>query len=135
MKRFNVVVPRDDGGVEVHPMKEWLRRNPEHLPTGIDFTASNSHRLRDILKRQGWRVEELQNEVRLFAPGSGSAAGVLGESEDAETDTGLAFGLEAQLRDFIAHNLPNIHVGGARCVCTLIPRVATVSSTQPMSAS
>lgn len=32
MKRFNVVIPRDDGGVEIYPMKEWLRQHPEHAP-------------------------------------------------------------------------------------------------------
>jgi hypothetical protein len=62
LKRFNIVVTRDDGGVEVHPMKEWLRRNPEHLPA--DPGDWNSHQLRAMLKRRGWRVEELQDEVR-----------------------------------------------------------------------
>jgi hypothetical protein len=115
LKRFNIVVSREDGGVEVHPMKEWLRRNPGHLPPGADPGDYNSHQVRAMLKRRGWRIEELQDEVRLLAPGSASASAVqavLGGSEDEDTDTGLAFGLEAQLRDFIAHNLPNIRIGG-----------------------
>jgi hypothetical protein len=28
MKRFNVVFSKDDGGIEVHRMKEWLRQHP-----------------------------------------------------------------------------------------------------------
>ena len=36
MQRFNIVVARPDGGVEVYPMKEWLRQHPQHIPPGLD---------------------------------------------------------------------------------------------------
>lgn len=116
-KRFNVVVARNDGGVEFHPMKEWLRRNSSYLPSPGEVGSKTSHQLRGILKRQGWRVEELDDEVRLFAPETtptSTVQAVLGESEfDADApDEALAFGLEAQLRDFLAHNIRNIRVGG-----------------------
>ena len=35
MKRFNVLIPKEDGGVEVYPMKEWLRQHPEPFPPGL----------------------------------------------------------------------------------------------------
>jgi RecB family endonuclease NucS len=116
-KRFNVVVARDDGVVEFHAMKEWLRRNPNHLPMPNDASSKTSRQLLGLLKRQGWRADELEDEVRLFVPGSAPAQAiqaVLGESEtdDEVSDAALAFGLEAQLRDFIAHNIRNIPVGG-----------------------
>ena len=115
-RRFNVVVVRADGGVEVHPLKEWLRLHPEQLPPGMDATRSTSHQLQHALRKRGWSVEELPNEVRLMLPGDAAHVvvdAVLGAAEEeAEGDVGVAFGLEAQLRDFIAHNLARITVGG-----------------------
>ena len=32
VQRHNVVIPREDGGVEVHPLKEWLRQHSDILP-------------------------------------------------------------------------------------------------------
>jgi hypothetical protein len=115
MRRFNIVVPRDDGGVEVHPMKEWLRRHPEHLPGGMNASSATSHQLRNGLSQRGWEVEELPEEVRLFMPGHTAGAAVdalLGSGVEEEADASVAFGLEAQLRDFIAHNLKSIPIAG-----------------------
>jgi hypothetical protein len=120
MKRHNIVLARDDGGVEVHPMKEWLRQHPEHIPTGLDPTTSTSHQLRSALKRVGWTMEELDDEVRLISPDDpdlkGRADVLLGD--DTESDTGefgdAAFALEAQLRDFLAQNLQATPIAGRR---------------------
>lgn len=116
MKRFNIVLPREDGSVEVHPMKDWLRRHPEHLPPEMNPSTSTSHQLRNTLKKRGWTVEELANEVRLFMPGHTAGPAVdslLGLDDDtAAPDSSVAFALEAQLRDFIAQNLKNIAVAG-----------------------
>lgn len=119
MQRFNVVVTLPDGGVTVHPMKDWLRRNPQHVPPGLSATASTSHQLRSALKKQGWQIQETPNEVRLLMPGSPAGGAqvteVLGdpESESPASEAELAsFGLEAQLRDFIAANLARIQVKG-----------------------
>ena len=49
----NVVIPREDGGVEVHPLKEWLRQHPDQVPAGLDATSSTSHQLRYGLRRLG----------------------------------------------------------------------------------
>jgi hypothetical protein len=118
MKRFNVVIPRDDGGVELHRMKEWLRQHPERVPDALDPTSATSHQLRSGLRKLGWSVQETETEVRLMAPGSSqlesTVDAVLGEDdEEAENDI-AAFGLEYQLRDFLAQNLAAIPVDGKR---------------------
>lgn len=115
MKRFNVVLPRDDGGVELHPMKEWLRQHPDHIPPGLDPTSSTSHQLRNGLKKLGWQVEETDSEVRLASPHTSMplVSEVLGDGEDAEPAS-TYFALEYQLRDFLAQNLEAIPVEGRR---------------------
>ncbi len=120
MQRFNVVLPREDGGVEVHPMKEWLRQHPDDIPAGLDPTSSTSHQLRNGLRKLGWSVQETATEVRLMKPGSiqyeTSVEAVLGEDvEDVDIEEHIAaFALEYQLRDFIAQNLTAIPVDGKR---------------------
>jgi endonuclease len=121
MKRFLVVIPKPDGGVEVHAMKQWLRQHPEHVPPGLDATSSTSQQLRGALKRSGWSIDENDSEVRLVPPGSGlagaSVTAVLGggaEAEDAPEESDPRFGLEYQLRDFLAQNIQSIDVDGKR---------------------
>ena len=122
MARFNVVLSRDDGGLEVHRMKEWLRLHPEHIPAGLHSNNSNSHQLRDGLLRQGWTVQTTHDEVRLFPPGGvvleDTIAAVLGTGESIDIETGeaeeAAFRFEVQLRDFIAQNLSSIDVQGLK---------------------
>jgi hypothetical protein len=120
MKRFNVVIPRDDGGVELHPMKEWLRQHPDHIPLGLDPTSATSHQLRNALRKVGWSVQETQTEERLLIPGAIPLEHVIDEvlgdddgSDDSETNV-AAFALEYQLRDFLAQNLSAIPVEGKR---------------------
>jgi hypothetical protein len=117
MKRFNVVISRNDGGVEMYPMKEWLRQHPEHIPSGLDPTSSTSHQLRNGLRKVGWSVQETPTEVRLFMPGSETAIDtVLGADNEIEESEapGTSFALEYQLRDFLAQNLNAITVEGKR---------------------
>lgn len=121
MKRFNVVLPKSDGGIEVYPMKEWLRQHPDHLPHGLPATSSTSHQLRDGLKKLGWTVQDSDTEVRLMMPdrlGQGHIVDdVLGEvdAEDEQSNTAEAsFQLEYQLRDFIAQNLHVVSVNEQR---------------------
>jgi hypothetical protein len=115
VKRFNIVVPKEDGGVAVYPMKEWLRQHPQHLPPGLDATASTSHQLWKGLRRLGWSVQETASEVRLFPLGSPPPEVLDGEDDSDEAGTPeTAFGLEYQLRDFIAQNLSAIEVNGKR---------------------
>jgi endonuclease len=120
VKRFNIVVAKEDGGVELYPMKQWLRDHPERVPSGLDATSSTSHELRRGLRRLGWSVQETPAEVRLFPPGEAvlesAISQVLGGDADVEEQEGedAAFGLEFQLRDFIAQNLGVIDVAGRK---------------------
>ena len=121
MQRFNVVIPKEDGGIELYPMKEWLRQNPDHIPPSLDATASTSHQLRDGLKKMGWSVETLTNEVRLIMPGTmyrkENIDAVLGEDGGEVEDIGdicASFTLEYQLRDFIAQNISVITIEGRK---------------------
>lgn len=123
MKRFNVVIPKEDGGVEIHPMKEWLRRHSEHVPPNLNATDSTSHQLRNGLKKQGWKIKESETETRLILPGDTEAQplidSVLGDAEEEEgkeyqKDSSPSFGLEYQLRDFMSENIQSISVNGKR---------------------
>ena len=115
MKRFNIVIAKNDGGVEIYPMKEWLRLHPDRVPAGLDATSSTSHELRNGLKKVGWSVQNTDNEVRLAMPGSEDVDAVLGgEEPEEETQPEPTFGLEYQLRDFIAQNLGAIPVEGRK---------------------
>ena len=118
MKNFNIVVPNDDGGVELYPMKEWLRQYPQYIPPGLDARSSTSHQLRNGLRRTGWSVQETLSEVRLIMPGAGASAvdALFSEENDSEESqpAEASFGLEFQLRDFIAQNMNTIDVHGKR---------------------
>jgi hypothetical protein len=119
MKRFNVVIPKEDGGVEFYPMKQWLRQHPEHLPVGFDGTSKTSHELRNALKKMGWSVNVTDDEERLIVPSSatlGSTIGEIlgGEESDDEALSEATFALEYQLRDFLAQNLGSILVEGKK---------------------
>ena len=118
MKRFNVVISKPDGGVELYPMKEWLRLHSEQVPPWkLHATSSTSHQLRDGLRKRGWSVDETATEVRLLPPGEAGALvdAVLGNNDAEEAEvTEASFGLEYQLRDFIAQNIGAIDVRGKR---------------------
>lgn len=121
-KRFLVVTATLDGGVELHPMKAWLRQHPDHVPAGYDATSSTSHHLRYALRRRGWIDQETDREIRLIQPGNSAAAeSVLGSEMVEDDDTGdsegsgdTSFALEYQLRDFLAQNIESIPVDGRR---------------------
>ena len=111
---------KKDGGVEIYPMKEWLRQHPQHIPAGLDATSSMSHQLRNGLRKMGWSVQDTPAEVRLMLPGNHSGdttvSTVLGEeteSDEAEAPD-ATFALDFQLRDFIAQNIRTIDVNGRR---------------------
>jgi len=55
MAAHSVVIQKADGGVELYPMKQWLRHHPEFLPAGMHPDSNTSHALRAALKKQGWR--------------------------------------------------------------------------------
>lgn len=114
VKRFLIVIPLSDGGIQSHPMKEWLRQNPEKNPTGLDPTLSTSHQLRNALKKHGWRVMERTTEVWLIPPEHADWVPPNEDGEEPEVLFDASFTLEYQLRDFIAANLSNIEINGRR---------------------
>lgn len=120
MKRHNIVIPKEDGGVEVYAMKKWLQQHPQFVPSGFDAKASTSWQLRAALRHAGWTIQETADEVRLFQPGESVSEqdidAVLGERDEVCEDEGpeACFGLEYQLRDFIAQNIAAIDVQGKR---------------------
>ena len=65
---YLVITHRADGRMEEHPMKEWLRNHPQHIPEGMDPDIHTSQQLRFGLKRKGWKVEETHLTVRLIFP-------------------------------------------------------------------
>lgn len=119
MARFIVVNVESDGAVQFSPMKEWLRQNPEFIPENMDATASTSRQLLSGLKKTGWQFEETDSEVRLFQPGHSNdkekVESLLGGTEDSnDSDDEPAFGLEKQLRDFLADNIEMININGKK---------------------
>ncbi len=118
VQRHLVVIPNTDGGLEVYPLKEWLRSNPDRLPDGMT-PKSTSHSLRGGLKKLGWTMQDTPDEIRLLPPESGYDANrvseILGGSDADESEIyEPSFSLESQLRDFLATNLDSIDVNGER---------------------
>ena len=120
-KNHLVLIPQVDGGVSIHPMKEWLRQNPKEIPLGCDPTESTSQQVRAGLKKLGWTLLETDREFRLLPPGTELTNNpVLSEIMEPGSDNApevteeTVFGLEYQLRDFLAQNLASIPVHGRR---------------------
>ncbi len=121
VQRHIIVLPKENGGFEVHPLKEYLRQNPNILP-GYDPSGSTSHQLRAALKRKGWAMQETPSEIRLIQPGAASDLAkveeVLGGSEESGLEPAempeAVFSLEYQLRDFLAANLETVKVQDKR---------------------
>ncbi len=57
-KNFFIVIQNSSGEKEKHPMKNWLQNHPNVLPKGADPRNYNSHKLRDDLRKLGWKMEE-----------------------------------------------------------------------------
>jgi endonuclease len=115
VQRHVVVIPTTDGGVELRPMKEWLKQHPDQMPKHLDPNPgmSNSHRIRSGLRKMGWTMEVTPTEVRLLAPGV-KLDEVLGPPAEDDEDESPYFSLEYQLRDFLADNLGVIKINGRK---------------------
>ncbi len=123
-KPHRVVLNNSEGGVEVYPLKQWLRQNPQHLPQGMNPDTNTSHELRRALQRSGWVLEIRVNEVLLIKPtedGDVSFADQLSE-EDALTDDAIyqeeigevreiTFGLERDLQTALRANIEQLEAG------------------------
>lgn len=117
IKRHNVVLEKPDSGLEIHPMKQWLRENPKYLPSGMNPDVNTSHELRRALKLQGWKLEERADEVRLIKPNdegdTSFADEILGDSseEDMAEVAEITFGLERDLQSALRANIEQLEPG------------------------
>jgi len=120
-RRHIVVLKNPEGRVETAPMKEWLRRNPDCLPKGLDPDDSTSHQLRRALRRSGWELEEVGDKVLLIKPDENgdtsfadeSIAGLgvdSAEEEIAEAEE-VTFGLERDLQSALRANIAQLEPG------------------------
>lgn len=113
-----IIVANGENGLDEHPLKEWLRSHPEHLPQGMNTTDNTSHELRAGLKKLGWKMEQTDTQVRLLMPQivSDFSARSISKVEEVLEDEGVlpVFSLEYQLRDFLAGNLSTVLVNGKK---------------------
>jgi hypothetical protein len=72
MRRYNIVVPKEDGGVELYRTRDWLRHHPEI--SRVDPGDFNASQLSNRLRHLNWRVQETPGEVRLLPPGTPETA-------------------------------------------------------------
>ena len=117
-RKFLIVTKNSVGTVELHSMKDWLRKHPEEMPQGFTPLHKTSHQLRNELRRMGWIINESEDEVRLMRPDiaeDANAVSVLDEpSTEIEEEEEFAFSLEKHLRDFIAYNLATLPIAQKR---------------------
>lgn len=118
-----VVVAEENGRASKHPLKGWLKDNPQEIP-GMDAGANNSHALRRGLKRRGWKLEFTPNEVLVIKPdanGSTSFAEELVEAAETEDSleasdsfdesAELKFGLERDLQLALRADIGQLEAG------------------------
>ncbi|WP_186264124.1 endonuclease NucS domain-containing protein [Burkholderia gladioli] len=126
-RQFLVVQAKPGGGVELFPMREWCLNHPDETPAGLNIKQVNSHRVRDELRRIGWKVEESDTQVLMFPPGfvdDGRVQEMLGTGDALDNDEDIretAFELEAQLQDFIAYNIQSVPINGKRLTLYVDP--------------
>jgi hypothetical protein len=63
MKRYNIVVAKEDGGIQIYTMKDWLRQHPEHIPSGLDATASTSRQRYRRIAEEVWSPTRIDGEA------------------------------------------------------------------------
>lgn len=123
-RAHSVVLKKPGGGVELYPMKQWLRENPHYLPEGTYTPGSTSHKLRSALRKQGWRLDVHPDRVLVIQPDEDGdtsyATGVLPEtSEDVDADEDedvieaeeITFGLERDLQMALRANIEQLEPG------------------------
>jgi len=69
---------------ESHPMKAWLRNNPQDIPPGIDPSKNTSHEIRNALKQHGWDEDQTDTEVILAKPIQEHATSFRGDGKQFE---------------------------------------------------
>ena len=124
MRRSHIVFLLEDGEIEKHPLKQWLRENPEFNPPGLHPDDNTSHQLRKGLQRQSWKLGFTPNEVLLIRPDANGntayadkivelqdekEAEELGIDEDESFE--VTFGLEKDLQAALRGNIEQLEEG------------------------
>jgi len=114
-RQFRVVTVNDDGSETRWPMKAWLREkeHQEFVPEGVDVstTGDSSPQIARRLLADGWSSQEKEDQFLLFPPYGNRPLPVDEDSDDIEPDDEYGFGMERELRDFLAHNLNLVKIG------------------------
>jgi RecB family endonuclease NucS len=124
MRRSHIVILLEDSEIEKHPLKQWLRENPEFNPPGLHPDDNTSHQLRKGLQRQSWKLEFTPNEVLLIRPdanGNTAYANELVELQDEkeaeeigideDESFEITFGLEKDLQAALRSNIEQLEQG------------------------
>lgn len=117
-KKYSVVNVGPDGTPERFPMKDWCRQNPDEAPP-LNPNDTNSQTLLRGFIRMGWATEKTDTEVLILHPGISAITvetikneDMIDEVDTPDSDQETVFGLEWQLRDFIAHNIETLRLDG-----------------------
>ncbi len=120
-KHHDIVVQKPDGGIEVYPMKQWLRDNPEFLPDQMDPDENTSHEMRSALKSMGWGLRIGDDRVLLVKPADNGDTSYADEliGDDSESDESaeeieaeeITFGLERDLQLALRANIQQLEAG------------------------
>lgn len=118
IRHHYVISKKPDGDVELHPLKPWLRANPQYLPSGLHPDNNTSHQLRSALVREGWRREDQPDRVLLIRPEDSQNDSFLealvpeGEEDDEVIDAEeITFGLERDMQLALRANINQLEIG------------------------
>lgn len=118
VKNHYVVLKKPDGGVELQPLKQWLRDNPKYIPPDMHPDNNTSWQLRSALRNQGWKLEINPDQVLLIRPDDKGDDSLLREvmpsdSEDEELIAAeqITFGLERDLQSALRASIDQLETG------------------------
>lgn len=122
IKRHLIVVKNKNGTPESHPLKEWLRNNPQDLPEGMDANDDTTYQLKRALKKKGWEIEELLDRVLVIKPDEANDTAYVDELLENSSDIGeaeeelieaeeITFGLERDLQAALRKNIEQLENG------------------------
>ena len=121
MQSHYAVIKSSNDNPEMHPMKDWVRKNPE-----LGITGGTSHQMRAALKRKGWILVSQHNRVLVIQPDEKGefayARNLLEESDEIEvTDSEavteieeayeITFGLERDMQLALRQNIEQLERG------------------------
>ena len=122
MQSHYAVIKSSNDNPEMHPMKDWVRKNPE-----LEITGGTSHQMRAALQKKGWILVSQPNRVLVIQPDENGeityARSLREESDEIEiTDSEeavteieeaheITFGLERDLQLALRQNIEQLESG------------------------